>query len=119
MPEGAVVPERYQQAEWIVRFVTDAVNHGRRDEMADCFLKSNVSAAFGQVARDCPLHKSNVSAAFGHSGRRLPTAPCKVVWWKCVPGSILCLGVFCAWEYSVPACRPAGSACQAVVEGML
>ena len=67
MPEGSVVPERYQQAEWIVRFVTDAVNHGRRDEMADCFKKSNVSAAFwlvtaltaapyecGLLASDCP-----------------------------------------------------------------
>ena len=41
MPEGSTRPERYQQAEWIVSFITDAVNHGRRDEMADCFMKSS------------------------------------------------------------------------------
>ena len=43
MPEGTQLPEKYQQAEWIVRFTTDAVNHGRRDELADCFQNSPFS----------------------------------------------------------------------------
>lgn len=40
MPVGTSPPERWQQAEWIVEFTTDAGNKGRRDELASLFQSS-------------------------------------------------------------------------------
>ena len=40
LPEGTEPPEYYQQAEFIISFVTDAGNKGKRDLLADAFLKS-------------------------------------------------------------------------------
>ncbi len=42
MPEDTEMPEKYQQAEWIVNFVTEAGNNGRSDELAETFELSNV-----------------------------------------------------------------------------
>jgi hypothetical protein len=51
MGPNVKTPERYQQAEWIVSFVTDAGNHGRSEELADAFQKSLVSFIADRIER--------------------------------------------------------------------
>jgi ATP-binding cassette subfamily G (WHITE) protein 2 len=41
LPEGTKTPEYYQQAEFIISFVTDAGNKGKRDALADAFENSS------------------------------------------------------------------------------
>lgn len=48
MPPGTSAPEKYQQAEWVVEFTTDAGNKGRRDELAARFQNSIVSGVLWQ-----------------------------------------------------------------------
>ena len=45
MPSDTKPPEKWQQAEWIVEFTTDAGNKGRRDELAQRFINSYVSGS--------------------------------------------------------------------------
>ena len=52
MPSGTTAPEKYQQAEWVVEFTTDAGNKGRRDELAARFQNSIVSGVLWQAIGD-------------------------------------------------------------------